>query len=167
MESTNAKSCLKTFLEVSQIQIDMKNKALKRKSTLKGFLDVSKKSEINREMEQIIQERNQIQGRLDAVRLEMLDMILEEPSLISSKLLAKKGCTSVVDFVKQEKEAIELRGLYKENHCSISEILNIGLSAHKDDVSFSMFDKPQLTATEQDVKKAVDYKNVKVMTKTM
>ena len=167
MESKEAQSCLKTFLEVSQIQIDMRNDSIKRKKALKRWLDSESKSYINREIYEITQERCQIQGRLDSVRLELLDMILENPSLISRRLLAKKGCSSVVDFVKQEKETIELRGLYQDNPCSIAEILNIGLSAKKPEVSFSMFEEPKLEATDRDVKNAVSEKVVKVMTKRM
>lgn len=167
MESKKAQSCLRTFLEVSQIQINDRNTRIKRKEALKGILDTSKKTQVNNEISVLAQERNQIQGRLDCVRLEMLDMILDNPSLISTKLLAKKGCSDVVTFVKQEKEDIELRGLYKEHPCSINEVLNIGLSAHKDDVSFSFFDKRQTEATKRDVEVAVDAKNVKVMTKTL
>ena len=167
MESKKAQSCLKTFLEVSKIQIDDRNAKIRRKEAFKGIWDVEKKSIINREISALVQERNQIQGRLDCVRLEMLDMILDNPSLVSSKLLAKKGCSDVVSFVKQEKEDIELRGLYQDYPCSISEVLNIGLSAHKDDVSFSLFDKPQTEATKTDVKSAVDEKTVKIMTKSL
>lgn len=167
MESKKAQSCLRTFLEVSQIQINDRNTRIKRKEALKGILDTSKKTQVNNEISVLAQERNQIQGRLDCVRLEMLDMILDNPSLISAKLLAKKGCSDVVTFVKQEKEDIELRGLYKEHPCTINEVLNIGLSAHKDDVSFSFFDERQTEATKRDVEVAVDAKNVKVMTKSL
>ena len=167
MESKEAQSCLKTFLEVSQIQIDMRTDSIKRKNALKKWLDSEHKSYVNREIHEITEERCRIQGRLDSVRLELLDMILDNPSLISPRLLAKKGCSSVTQFVKQEKETIELRGLYQENPCSIAEILNIGLSAKKPEVSFSMFEEPKLEATDRDVKNAVSEKVVKVMTKRM
>ena len=94
-------------------------------------------------------------------------MILENPALISQRLLAKKGCSNVVEFVKQEKESIELRGLYQDHPCSIAEVLNVGLSAKKEEVSFSMFEEPKLEATDRDVKNAVNDKVVKVMTKRM
>ena len=68
---------------------------------------------------------------------------------------------------KKEKETIELRGLYQDHPCSISEILNIGLSAKKEEVSFSMFEEPKLEATDRDVKNAVSEKVVKIMTKRM
>lgn len=167
MESKKAQSCLRTFLEVSKIQIDERNTRIRRKEAFKGIWDAQKKTAVNKEISALVQERNQIQGRLDCVRLEMLDMILDNPSLVSPKLLAKKGCHDVVSFVKQEKEEIELRGVYQYYPCSISEVLNIGLSAHKDDVSFSMFDKPQTEATKTDVKSAVDEKNIKIMTKSL
>lgn len=167
MESNKAKSCLKTFLEVSQIQLALRDKAIQKKQRIKLFLDTSKKTEVNQEIVELKYGRSQIQGRLDSVRLEMLDMILDEPSLISPRIIAKKGCSSVVEFVKQEKESIELRGLYKEFPCSIAEVLNKGLEAQQTDISFSMFDKPQIEATKQDVKVAVDEKNIKIMTKSM
>lgn len=168
MESKKAQSCLRTFLEVSQIQIDERNKRIRRKESFKSILDSSKKTEVNKEISLLVQERNQIQGRLDCVRLEMLDMILDNPSLVSSKLLAKKGCKDVVSFVKQEKETIELRGVYQYYPCSINEVLNIGLSvSSKDYVSFSFFDKPQTEATKKDIEVAVDEKNIKIMTKSL
>ena len=167
MESNKARSCLKTFLEVSQIQIDMRNDSIRRKNSFKKWLDVERKSDVNKEIEALVQERCQIQGRLDSVRLEILDMVLDNPSLISPRLLAKKGCGSVVEFVKKEKETIELRGLAEQHPCSIAEVLNIGLSAKSDEVSFSLFDKLQTEATLQDVKTAVSEKNVKIMTKSM
>lgn len=167
MESSKARSCLKTFLEVSQIQIDMRNDSIKRKNSFKKWLDTEKKSDINREIEVLVKERCRIQGRLDSVRLEILDMVLDNPSLISPRLLAKKGCSSVVEFVKNEKESIELRGLAEQYPCSIAEVLNVGLSAKSEEVSFSMFDKPRYEATKQDVESAVDVKNVKIMTKSM
>lgn len=168
MESKKAQSCLRTFLEVSQIQIDERNKRIKRKEAFKSILDSSKKSEVNREISVLVQEKNQIQGRLDCVRLEMLDMILDNPSLVSSNLLAKKGCKDVVSFVKQERENIELRGVYQYYPCSINEVLNIGLSASsKDFVSFSLFDKPQTEATKKDIEVAVSEKNIRLMTKSL
>lgn len=167
MESNKAKSCLQTFLEVSKVQIDMRNDSIRRKNSFKKWLDTERKSDINREIEVLVDERNKIQGRLDSVRLEILDMVLDNPSLISPRLLAKKGCSSVVEFVKQEKEIIEIRGLAEQYPCSIAEVLNIGLSAKSDEVSFSLFDKPQTEATLQDVKMAVSEKNVKIMTKSM
>lgn len=167
MESKTAQSCLKTFLEVSQIQIDMRSESIRRKNSFKKWLDSESKSYINREIHELVEERSKIQGRLDSVRLELLDVILDNPSLISQRLLNKKGCSNVVEFVKQEKENIELRGLYQDNPCSIAEVLNIGLSAKSDEVSFSLFDKPQTEATKQDVKNAVNEKVVKVMTKRM
>lgn len=167
MEVNKAKSCLRTFLEVSKIQIDEKDRIIKKKSALKAFYDSSKKTEVNGEISALVDEKAKIQGQLDSVRLEILDMILENPSLISAKLLAKKGCSSVSEFVEGEKSSIELRGLYSQYPCSIADVLNVGLSASKDDFSLSLFDKPQTEATVNDVKSSVDEKNVKVMIKSM
>lgn len=159
MDTEKAKSCLRTFLEVSEIQINIRESAIKRKNSWKKILDSSKTREVNIKIMELIEEKHKIQGRLDCVRLEILDMILDEPSLISEKLLAKKGCSSVTEFVKREKEQIELRGLYNKYPCSIEEILGIAVNAGSEEY------KPKVT--KEDVKAAVDTKNVKIMTKSL
>lgn len=156
MDTEKARSYLKTFLEVSEIQISIKESAIKRKNSWKRILDRSKISAVNAKIMELIEEKHKIQGRLDCVRLEMLDMILDEPSLVSDKLLAKKGYSSVTEFVRHEKENIELRGLYKKYPCSIETILGIA-------VDVGSCEK----VTKNDVKAAVDAKNVKIMTKSL
>jgi uncharacterized protein (UPF0297 family) len=99
MDTEKARSYLKTFLEVSEIQISIKESAIKRKNSWKRILDRSKISAVNAKIMELIEEKHKIQGRLDCVRFEMLDMILDEPSLVSDKLLAKKGYSSVTQIV--------------------------------------------------------------------
>ena len=168
MEQKKAQSCLKTFFEVSKIQIDKRDKDIQRKIKLKRFLDVKKKSEINREIEIIVEERNRIQGQLDCVRLEVLDMMLDRLDLVTEEMIVKKQCANALEFIKQEKEDIELRGMYKLYPCSIEEVLNVGLSACREEVSFSLFDESGSNkATKEDVQSAVNPKNVKMMIKNM
>lgn len=167
MDSKKAQSCLKTFLEVSKIQIGERNSEIRGLERQKAIAEVGRKSLLNERISVIIRERDKVQGRLDSVRLEILDMILDNPSLVSDKLIQRKGYSSIVDFVKGEKETIELRGLHEENPCSIAEVLNIGLSSQKDE-GFSLFEERQTEATESDVKSAVnDRKVVKTMIKSM
>lgn len=168
MEQKKAQSCLRTFLEVSQIQIDEKEKEIRRKERFKKFLDVSKKSEINREMERLNSEKNKIQGRLDSVRLEILSMLVDRLDLITEDMIVSRRCSNALEFIKQEKEDIELRGMYKYYPCSIAEVLNVGLSVGEEKEDFSLFEKyKQTEATKEDVKAAVNLKNVKIMIKNM
>lgn len=156
MDTEKARCYLKTFLEVSEIQIGIREGAIKRKTSMKRIFDSEGKRRANVKIMELIEEKHQIQGRLDCVRLEMLDMILENPSLISEKMLVKKGCSSVTEFVKREKENIELRGLYSKYPFSISQILEIAMSSSEEY-------KPKVTPG--DVKATIDTKNVKIMTK--
>ena len=156
MDTEKAKSCLKTFLEVSEIQISIRDGAIKRKNSMKRIMDSEGRKRANTKIMELTKEKNKLQGQLDCVRLEILDMILDDPSLISSKMLEKKGCSSVTEFVKREKESIELRGLYSEYPFSISKILEIAIGSSEEY-------KPKVTPN--DVKSTVDTKNVKVMTK--
>ena len=156
MDTEKAKSCLKTFLEVSEIQIRIRESAIKRKNSMKRIMDSESKNKVNTKIMELTREKLRIQGQLDCVRLEILDMILDDPSLISKKMLEKKGCSSVTEFVKREKANIELRGLYSEYPFSISKVLEIAMSSSEEY-------RPKVTPN--DVKATVDTKNVKVMTK--
>ena len=168
MDHKKAQSCLRTFLEVSQMQIDEREREIRKKERFKRFFDVSKKSEINKETEILGLEKNRIQGRLDSVRLEILSMLVDRLDLVTEEMIVSRQCSNALDFIKKEKEAIELRGLYRDYPCSILEVLNCGLSAQTTSVSFSLFDEPvKKEANEDDVKASVSLKNVKIMIKSM
>lgn len=169
MDSKKAQSCLKTFLEVSKIQIDIRNKSIKRKNMFKSYMEVSRISQVNEEITALIEERDRIQGKLDSVKLEMLDMIEENPNLVSGKLLSKKGYTSVGEFIKEERESIAMRNLARWNPFGISDVLDIALKNQGTEIDFSrsLFDKPQTEVYKSDITAAVDTKNVKTMIKTL
>ncbi len=168
MDGKKAQSCLKTFLEVSKIVIDERNREIRGLERQKAVSESGRKSILNERISVIVREREKVQGRLDSVRLEMLDMILDDPSLISPRTIAKKGCDSVASFVKKEKESIELRGSYRENPYSISDVLSIALANEKEKMSFSLFDEGQKEVTKDDIKSAVNSeKVVKTMIKTL
>ena len=108
---------------------------------------------------------NIIQGRLDCVKLEMINMILEDNSLISSSLISKAGYDSVVDFVFFESKKIFDRNLYRDNPFSIEELLKVG--EHADDLALSSGLKPK-KLNYQDLKESIKNKKiVKTLIKTL
>jgi len=161
MEIKKARSCLKNFLKISEQQIKEKTKMIKKKEATKDLFDASKKTKINSEISSLTSEINQIQGRLDSVRLEILDMILANPKLISDSIIAKKHCCSYIDFAKKEGEKIYRRGLYKKYPYTIKEAMNSVFDDYKD-----IYVSP-IQATDEDVIAAVTSKNIKIMNKTM
>lgn len=150
MNMMKTQDCLRTFLKVSQIQIDNRENVIRKQNLIK-------KDDSNIKFMRLVEEKNKIQGNLDCVRLEILDILLDDPSLISDTFLVKKGYESISDFVKNEKEKIELRGLYKEYPFSIEKILEIALESEED------IYKP--VVTKGDVLSSVNIKNVKTMIK--
>ncbi len=168
MKSKDARHCLRTFLEVSQLQIDSRNAKVKRLDFRKTFLNTAKKREVNEEIDKLLEERNAIQGRLDSVRLEMLDIIKKDPCLLSNDLLCKKGYYSVSQLVDDEKSKILERGSYRDNPYSIADVLNVVLSTTASDNDFSLFTSATIKATPLDVENASRNKqNVKKMIKKM
>jgi len=167
MESKQARNYLKIFLEVSQIQINIRDKAINGRESFKKFLSNDRKVEAEKKIKSLKLERDRIEGRLDSVRLEILDMIVDKPDLVSDEILSKKNYSSVSEFIAKEKEKIEERGLYKKHPYSISEILDIALTTGINEMNILVFENQQLESTSSDVKAAVDSKNVKTMFKSM
>ena len=164
MESKKAQSCLKTFLEVSKIQIDLRQNQINKILQRRDYQQDDNRSTVK----VLVEERDRIQGNLDSVRLEILDMIAKDNSLISSKLLRKKEYSSVSEFISFEKTIIEDRGLFKKYPCSIEEVLNSGLSSNvvKEETIFTKKDIEK--ASESDVVNAVSSeKIIKTMIKTL
>lgn len=153
------KKYLRTFLEMSEVQINIRENAIKRKNSWKRILDTSKANEVNERIMELIEEKHKIEGQLDCVRLEMLDIILEDSSLISDDLLYKMDCHSVDGFVEREKEKIKQRGLYAKYPCSIADVLNTALSFNDENHSIKI--------TQNETKIAVNVKNVKIMIKNL
>lgn len=171
MDSKSAQRCLKTFLEVSKIQINNKDRAIKDKTNMKRLFDSAKKTVVNEEIDQLVEERDKIQGRLDSVRLEVLDILSSDPFLVPEEIIVKKRCGTALDLIEREKAKIEERGLYKQYPCSINEILTVALNGHvmEDKISFSLFDSPKKveTVSEDMILSSVNQKNVKIMIKSM
>lgn len=155
MEEKNLQRYLQTFLEISEVQIKIKEKEIKRKQSFKRMMDSNKNTIINAEIMDILEVKHKLEGHLDCIRLEILNMILEDPSLISERVLKKNDCNSVLEFVKQEKEKIELRGLYDKYPFSIDDVLNLSL------------DDKRNAYSKEEIKLSVDRKIVKTMIKSL
>lgn len=170
MDSKSAQRCLKTFLEVSKIQINNRERTIKNKTNMKKLFDSSKKSMVNEEIGQLVEERDRIQGRLDSVRLEVLNILSSNPFLVPEEVIVKKQRGTALDLIEREKAKIEERGLYKKYPCSINEVLTVALNSEfgDDRISFSLFDsKKEKKVTENMILSSVNQKNVKMMIKSM
>lgn len=171
MDSKSAQMCLKTFLEVSKIQIENMDKTIKNKNNMKRFFDSSKKTVVNEEIDRLIEEREKTLGRLDSVRLEVLDILSSNPFLVSEEVIVKRRCGTALDLIEREKAKIEERGLYKKYPCSINEVLAVALNSQvgEDKISVSLFDLPRKEESVSDdmILSSVNQKNVKLMIKSM
>ncbi len=163
MEKVDASRLLKTFSKVSNLRINEFDRSIRGYSLLNAFSNSQKISANNGKIQNLILERNCVQGRLDSVKLEVLNMLMANPELCDGRELRKMGFETIFDFVEEEKERISLRGLYSDNPCSIKEILIQGATALEDKCDF--FDEEPIIITNSDVVNAVDKKSVKVLFK--
>lgn len=128
MKTKNVKRDLSVFLEVSKLQVESYNKAIKRLEKKKSLLSSRGKTYVNEQISELSVSRDETLGHLDSVRLELLDVIAENPELISAEMLAKKGHKCVATFVEAAQTEIRNRGLSDKYPFSIADVLTIGLS---------------------------------------
>ncbi len=170
METKKAKRDLSVFLEVSKLQVESYNRAIKRLEKKKGFLSSSGKSYVNQQISELSASRDETLGHLDSVRLEILDVVAQNPELISDDLLAKKGHKCVATFVEAEQTEIRNRGLSDKYPFSIADVLTVGLSemAKSSCEQPSLFRDPVVRPSTNDVEIASkNRETVKTMIKTL
>ena len=170
METKKAKRDLSVFLEVSKLQVESYNRAIKRLEKKKGFLSSSGKSYVNQQISELSASRDETLGHLDSVRLEILDVVAQNPELISDDLLAKKGHKCVATFVEAEQTEIRNRGLSDKYPFSIADVLTVGLSemAKSSCEQPSLFRDPVVRPSTNDVEMASKNREiVKTMIKTL
>lgn len=170
METKNAKRDLTVFLEVSKLQVESYNKAIKRLEKKKGILSSRGKTYVNEQISELVASRDETLGHLDSVRLELLDVVAKNPELISADLLAKKGHKCVATFVEAEQTDIRNRGLSDKYPFSIADVLTVALSAAAKP-SYeqpSLFRDPVVRPSTRDVEMASKNSEiVKTMIKTL
>lgn len=147
MEKVDASRMLKTFFKVSNLRINDFDRSIRGYSLLNAFSNSKRISANNGKIQDLILERNRVQGRLDSVKLEILNMLMNNPKLCDVKDLKKKGFEDIFELVEEETERIKVRGLYFDNPCSVKDVLVQGVTELKDKRDFWGYDEEPIIVT--------------------